>query len=108
MINAFHAAGTKDTTRVDLVDFPPLVHRTDPHYLLFSDDALDLALSDDPSATSDALFPSCLAREAERAIRHGGDIALVLDQEIEAAVVATLFKRSCHGCERCHIGWLLG
>jgi hypothetical protein len=62
MVNAFHAAGTKDTTRVDLVDFPLLVHRTDPRYLLFSDGTLDLAFSDDPSATSGVLFPSCLAR----------------------------------------------
>jgi hypothetical protein len=84
-VDAFRAAGTRDATGIDLVDFPPLVRRADPHHLVFSDD---------PSATSGALFPSRLAREAERAVRRGGGIALALDREIETAAVATLFKRS--------------
>jgi SAM-dependent methyltransferase len=93
-VDAFRAAGTRDATGIDLVDFPPLVRRADPHHLPFSDGAFDLVFSDDPSATSGALFPSRLAREAERAVRRGGGIALAFDREIETAVVATLFKRS--------------
>jgi SAM-dependent methyltransferase len=93
-VDAFRAAGTRDAIGVDLVEFPPLVRRADPHHPPFSDGAFDLVFSDDPSATSGALFPSRLAREAERAVRRGGGIALALDREIETAAVATLFKRS--------------
>ena len=81
-------------TGIDLVDFPPLVRRADPHRLPFSGGAFDLVFSDDPSAISGALFPSRLAAEAERAVRGGGGIALALDRRIEIAAVAALFKRS--------------
>uniref|UniRef100_A0A804N0B1 Methyltransferase type 11 domain-containing protein n=1 Tax=Zea mays TaxID=4577 RepID=A0A804N0B1_MAIZE len=93
-VDAFRAAGTRDAIGVDLVEFPPLVRRADPHHPPFSDGAFDLVFSDDPSATSGALFPSRLAREAERAVRRGGGIALAFDREIETVAVATLFKRS--------------
>ncbi|PWZ39422.1 hypothetical protein Zm00014a_004531 [Zea mays] len=93
-VDAFRVAGTRDAIGVDLVEFPPLVRRADPHHLPFSDGAFDLVFSDDPSATFGALFPSRLAREAERAIRRGGGIALAFDREIETVAVATLFKRS--------------
>lgn len=92
-VDDFHAAGTRDTTW-DLIDFPPLVHRVDPHDLPFSDSAFDLVFSDDLSVTSDLLFPSRLAREAEHVVRRGGGIALMLDREVEDVVVATLFKGS--------------
>ncbi|RLN29798.1 hypothetical protein C2845_PM05G33190 [Panicum miliaceum] len=93
-VDALHAAGVGDVTGIDLVDFPPLVRRADPHRLPFSGGAFDLVFSDDPSAISGALFPSRLAAEAERAVRHGGGIALAVDRGIETAAVAALFKRS--------------
>ncbi|XP_034585051.1 uncharacterized protein [Setaria viridis] len=93
-VDALRSTGVADVTGTDLVDFPPLVRRADPHRLPFSNAAFDLVFSDDPSAISGALFPSRLAAEAERAVRRGGGIALAVDREIETAAVAALFKRS--------------
>ncbi|OEL25626.1 hypothetical protein BAE44_0013354 [Dichanthelium oligosanthes] len=93
-VDALRAAGVGDVTGTDIVDFPPLVRRADPHHLPFSSAAFDLVFSDDPSAISGALFPSRLAAEAERAVRPGGGIALAVDREIETAAVTALFKRS--------------
>ncbi|XP_040379766.1 uncharacterized protein LOC102714294 isoform X2 [Oryza brachyantha] len=93
-IDALHAEGVSDVTGIDLVDFPPLVRRADPHHLPFSDGAFDLIFSDDPSGISGALFPSQIAAEAERAVRSGGAIALAVDRHLDPAAVAALFKRS--------------
>ncbi|KAL6620482.1 hypothetical protein ACP70R_035621 [Stipagrostis hirtigluma subsp. patula] len=93
-VDALRAGGVDDVTGVDLVDFPPLVRRADPHRLPFSDGAFDLVFSDDPAAVSGALFLSRLALEAERAVRRGGGIALAVDREIDSAAVAALFRRS--------------
>ncbi|CAL5095659.1 unnamed protein product [Urochloa decumbens] len=93
-VDALRAAGVRDVTGTDLVEFPPLVRRADPHRFPFSTAAFDLVFSDDPSAICGALLPSRLAAEAERAVRRGGGIALVVDREIETAAVAALFKRS--------------
>ncbi|KAK3135162.1 hypothetical protein QOZ80_5BG0415320 [Eleusine coracana subsp. coracana] len=93
-VDAFRSAGLREVAGVDLVEFPPLVRRGDPHRLPFSNGAFDLVFSDDPRAISGALFPTCLAAEAERVIRRGGGIALAIGPDIETAAVAALFKRS--------------
>ncbi|KAG8078169.1 hypothetical protein GUJ93_ZPchr0007g3657 [Zizania palustris] len=93
-VDALHVAGVGDATGVDLVDFPPLVRRADPHNLPFFDGAFDMVFSDDPLALTGALFPSRFAAEAERTVRHGGAIALAVDRHIDLSTVASLFKRS--------------
>ncbi|KAK3138355.1 hypothetical protein QOZ80_5AG0367720 [Eleusine coracana subsp. coracana] len=93
-VDAFRSAGLREVAGVDLVEFPPLVRRGDPHHLPFSNGAFDLVFSDDPRAISGALFPTRLAAEAERAVRRGGGIALAIGRDIETAAVAALFKRS--------------
>ncbi|KAG8068148.1 hypothetical protein GUJ93_ZPchr0005g15358 [Zizania palustris] len=93
-VDALHAEGVRDVTGIDLVDFPPLVRRADPHHLPFSDGSFDLVFSDDPAGVSGALFPSRIAAEAERAVRVGGAIALAVDRHLDPAAVAALFKRS--------------
>lgn len=81
-MDALHVAGVGDVTGVDLVDFPPLVRRADPHNLPFFDDAFDLVLSDDPAALTGALFPSRFAAAVERTVRPGGAIALAVDRRL--------------------------
>ncbi|XP_048550689.1 uncharacterized protein LOC125530333 [Triticum urartu] len=93
-VDALHAAGVSEVTGIDLVDFPPLVRRADPHRLPFSDGAFDLIFSDDPAGISGALFPARVAAEAERAVRHGGAIALAVDRQQDPAAVPALFRRS--------------
>jgi hypothetical protein len=93
-VDALRVAGVGDVTGVDLVDFPPLVRRADPHNLPFFDDAFDLVLSDDPAALTGALFPSRFAAEIERTVRRGGAIALAVDRHISLSIIATLFKKS--------------
>uniref|UniRef100_A0A0D9WIA8 Methyltransferase type 11 domain-containing protein n=1 Tax=Leersia perrieri TaxID=77586 RepID=A0A0D9WIA8_9ORYZ len=93
-VDALHDEGVGDVTGVDLVDFPPLVRRADPHHLPFSDGAFDLVFSDEPAGISGALFPSRIAAEAERAVRVGGGIALAVDRHLDPAAVVALFKRS--------------
>jgi hypothetical protein len=93
-VDGLRVAGVGDVTGVDLVDFPPLVRRADPHNLPFFDDAFDLVLSDDPAALTGALFPSRFAAEIERTVRRGGAIALAVDRHISLSIVATLFKKS--------------
>ncbi|PNT70975.1 hypothetical protein BRADI_2g20750v3 [Brachypodium distachyon] len=92
-VDALHAAGVADVTGIDLVDFPPLVRRADPHRLPFSDGAFDLVFSDDPAGFTGALFPSRFASEAERAVRPGGAIALAVERHLDPAAVAVLFRR---------------
>ncbi|XP_062180975.1 uncharacterized protein LOC133885300 isoform X2 [Phragmites australis] len=93
-VDALRAEGVGDVTGIDLVDFPPLVRRADPHRLPFFGGTFDLVFSDDSSAISGVLFPSLVAAEAERAVRLGGGIALTVDRDIDPAAVAALFKRS--------------
>ncbi|XP_025791990.1 uncharacterized protein LOC112873187 [Panicum hallii] len=71
-VHAFRSTGVREVAGVDLVEFPPLVRCGDPHHLLFSAGAFDLLFSDDPRAISGALFPICLAAEAERVVCRGG------------------------------------
>ncbi|GJN14855.1 hypothetical protein PR202_gb01722 [Eleusine coracana subsp. coracana] len=68
-VDAFRSAGLREVAGVDLVEFPPLVRRGDPHRLPFSNGAFDLVFSDDPRAISGALFPT-LPRGRGRARRH--------------------------------------
>jgi SAM-dependent methyltransferase len=93
-VDAFLSAGVREVTGIDLFDFPPLVHRGDPHHLPYSDGAFDLVFSGDPRAISGALFPTRLVAEAERAVRRGGGIVVAVGQEIETAAMAGLFRRS--------------
>ncbi|KAL6614361.1 hypothetical protein ACP70R_036631 [Stipagrostis hirtigluma subsp. patula] len=93
-VDALHVAGVADVTGVDLVDFPPLVRRADPHNLPFFDGAFDIVLSDDPGALTGALFPARFAAEIERTVRRGGAIALGVDRHIDVSTVAHLFKKS--------------
>uniref|UniRef100_A0A0E0C8M6 Methyltransferase type 11 domain-containing protein n=1 Tax=Oryza meridionalis TaxID=40149 RepID=A0A0E0C8M6_9ORYZ len=93
-VDALHVAGVGDATGVDLVDFPPLVRRADPHNLPFFDGAFDVVLSDEPIALTGALFPSRFAAEAERTARWGGAIALAIERHIDLSTVVSLFKKS--------------
>jgi hypothetical protein len=93
-VDVLNAAGVTAVTGIDLVDFPPLVRRADPHRLPFPDGAFDLVFSDDPAGFSGALFPSRLAAEAERSVRLGGAIAVAVDRQLDTAVIPALFKRS--------------
>uniref|UniRef100_A0A0D9V6K6 Methyltransferase type 11 domain-containing protein n=1 Tax=Leersia perrieri TaxID=77586 RepID=A0A0D9V6K6_9ORYZ len=93
-VDALHVAGVGDATGVDLVDFPPLVRRADPHNLPFFDGAFDVVLCDDPQALTGALFPSRFAAEAERTVRLGGAIALAVERHVDLSTVASLFKKS--------------
>uniref|UniRef100_A0A0E0L4C3 Methyltransferase type 11 domain-containing protein n=1 Tax=Oryza punctata TaxID=4537 RepID=A0A0E0L4C3_ORYPU len=93
-VDALRAEGVGDVTGIDLVDFPPLVRRADPHNLPFADAAFELIFSDDPAGFSGALFPSQIAAEAERAVRPGGALALAVDRNLDPSAVAALFKRS--------------
>ncbi|KAG8057247.1 hypothetical protein GUJ93_ZPchr0002g23736 [Zizania palustris] len=78
--------GVRDVTGID---------RADPHHLPFSDGSFDLVFSDDPAGVSGALFPSRITADAERTVRIGGAITLAVDQHLDPAAVAVLFKRSC-------------
>ncbi|EMS60609.1 hypothetical protein TRIUR3_17949 [Triticum urartu] len=93
-VAALRVAGVGDVTGVDLVDFPPLVRRADPHNLPFFDDAFDLSLSSDPAALTGALFPSRFASEIERTVRRGGAIAIAVDRHVDLSVIASLFRKS--------------
>ncbi|XP_044972851.1 uncharacterized protein LOC123440344 [Hordeum vulgare subsp. vulgare] len=93
-VDALRVAGVGDVTGVDLVDFPPLVRRADPHNLPFFDDAFDLVLSSDPAAFTGALFPSRFASEIERTVRRGGAIAVAVDRRVDLNVVASIFRKS--------------
>ncbi|KAJ1285744.1 hypothetical protein BS78_03G300300 [Paspalum vaginatum] len=92
--DALHAAGVVDVTAVDLVDFPPLVRRADPHNLPFFDGAFDIVLADDPGALTGALFPSRFAAEIERTVRRGGAIAISVDRRVGSSAVVHLFRES--------------
>ncbi|OEL23220.1 hypothetical protein BAE44_0015760 [Dichanthelium oligosanthes] len=93
-VDALHAAGVGDVTGVDLVDFPPLVHRADAHNLPFFDGAFDIVLSDNPGAVTGALFPSRFAAEVERTVRRGGAIVIAVDRHFGFPTVARLFRKS--------------
>ncbi|WVZ68564.1 hypothetical protein U9M48_017492 [Paspalum notatum var. saurae] len=92
--DALHAAGIGDVTAVDLVDFPPLVRRADPHSLPFFDGAFDVVLVEDPGALTGALFPSRFAAEIERTVRRGGAIAIAVDRHVGSSAVVHLFRKS--------------
>ncbi|KAF8766109.1 hypothetical protein HU200_007604 [Digitaria exilis] len=93
-VDALHAAGVRDVTGVDLVDFPPLVRRADAHNLPFFDGAFDVALCDDPGAVTGALFPSRFAAELERTVRRGGAIVIAVERRFGFSTVAGLFRKS--------------
>jgi hypothetical protein len=93
-VDALRAAGVGDVTGIDLVEFPPLVRRADPHNLPFFDGAFDVVLSDDLWALAGALFPSRFAAEIERVVRRGGAIALAGDRSVDLSSVARLFNKS--------------
>ncbi|OAY82199.1 hypothetical protein ACMD2_23132 [Ananas comosus] len=75
-VAALRDSGVADVTGVDLLDFPPLVSRADPHNLPFFDGVFDLAFT---PGLAGALFPTRFAAEMERTVRQGGAIALALE-----------------------------
>lgn len=85
---ALRGSGVADVTAVDLVDFPPLVKRSDLHNLPFFDGVFDLVFS---AGLDVALFPRRFAEEMERTVREGGAVAVVVE---EADGVEGLFRRS--------------
>nr|CAD1832660.1 unnamed protein product [Ananas comosus var. bracteatus] len=75
-VAALRDSGVADVTGVDLLDFPPLVSRADPHNLPFFDGVFDLAFT---PGLAGALFPTRFAAEMERTVRQGGAIVLALE-----------------------------
>ncbi|KAJ0983386.1 hypothetical protein J5N97_011641 [Dioscorea zingiberensis] len=93
-VAALRQSGVIDVTGVDLIDFPPLVSRADPHNLPFFDNVFDLGFS---SGLAGALFPARFVGELERTVRKGGAVALVVERcgsEDEVASVKGLFRKS--------------
>ncbi|KAH7662261.1 S-adenosyl-L-methionine-dependent methyltransferase protein [Dioscorea alata] len=93
-VAALRESGVMDVTGVDLIDFPPLVSRADPHNLPFFDNVFDLGFS---RGLSGALFPARFVGELERTVRNGGAVALVVERcgsEEEVASVKGLFRKS--------------
>lgn len=85
-------SGVTDVTGVDLIDFPPLVKRADPHNLPFFDDVFDLGFSDGLAL---ALYPVRFVSELERTVRRGGAVVLAVAREsAKVEEVVGLFKRS--------------
>lgn len=84
----------KEVTGVDLVDFPPLVTRSDPHNLPFSDEIFDLGFTEELDS---ALFPARYAAEMERTVRKGGVCVAIVqkcEDQLEVDEVKGLFGRS--------------
>ncbi|XP_020095069.1 uncharacterized protein LOC109714768, partial [Ananas comosus] len=75
-VAAVRDSGIADVTGVDLLDFPPLVSRADPHNLPFFDGVFDLTFT---PGLAGALFPTRFAAEMERTVRQGGAIVLALE-----------------------------
>ncbi|XP_044968111.1 uncharacterized protein LOC123428023 [Hordeum vulgare subsp. vulgare] len=94
-VNRLLMAGVGDVTGVDLVDLPPLVLRADPCNLPFFDDAINLVLSNYPTALTDALFLSRFASEIEHIVCRGGAITVAVNRRVDLNVVASIFRKSC-------------
>ncbi|URE16572.1 hypothetical protein MUK42_11033 [Musa troglodytarum] len=93
-VAALQESGVSDVTGVDLVDFPPLVRRADPHNLPFFDDVFDIAFT---AGLAGALFPARFVAELERTVRRGGAVVLAVDRPSsaqEAEGIKALFRRS--------------
>ncbi|XP_073005387.1 uncharacterized protein [Typha latifolia] len=90
-VAALQESGVVDVTGVDLVDFPPLVKRADPHNLPFFDRVFDLGFSTGVEA---ALFPARFAAEMERTVRRGGVVVVAVQRQFQAEGIKALFKRS--------------
>lgn len=91
-MEALQNSGVTDVTGVDLIDYPPVVKRADPHNLPFFDDVFDLGFSD---GLTGALYPVRFASELERTVRRGGAVVLVVAGTVaKVEEVAGLFKRS--------------
>nr|XP_029122584.1 uncharacterized protein LOC105050428 isoform X2 [Elaeis guineensis] len=92
-VAALHESGVADVTAVDLVDFPPLVSRSDPHNLPFFDSVFDLGFS---AGLAGALFPTRFVTELERTVRRGGATVLAVDRcsPKEVDEIRALFRRS--------------
>ncbi|KAJ3696056.1 hypothetical protein LUZ60_001433 [Juncus effusus] len=89
---ALQDSGVIDVTGVDLIDFPPLVKRADPHNLPYFDEVFDLGFS---TGLAGALFPARFVSELERTVRKGGTVALAVDKKVaEVEKVVELFKGS--------------
>ncbi|KAI6688784.1 hypothetical protein NL676_025612 [Syzygium grande] len=67
-VGALFESGVANTTRVELIDSPPLVNRVDMHNLPFFDGVFDLAFSEH---SEEALFISRVMAEMERMVRVG-------------------------------------
>ncbi|KAF3336523.1 hypothetical protein FCM35_KLT19109 [Carex littledalei] len=90
-VDALQNSGVTDVTGVDLIDYPPLVKRADPHNLPFFDDVFDLGFSD---GLAGALYPIRFVSELERTVRRGGAVVLVVARKVaKVEEVAGLFKR---------------
>ncbi|PKA52396.1 hypothetical protein AXF42_Ash019779 [Apostasia shenzhenica] len=93
-VSALQESGVADVTGVEVVDFPPLVKRADPHNLPFFDGVFDLGFSTGFAA---ALFPSRFVAEIERTVRRGGATVLAVDgwsTKVGVEGVYKLFQRS--------------
>jgi SAM-dependent methyltransferase len=91
-VEALQDSGVIDVTGVDLIDYPPLVKRADPHNLPFFDDVFDLGFSD---GLAGALYPIRFVTELERTVRRGGAVVLVVARkEAKVEEVVGLFKKS--------------
>ncbi|KAK8918813.1 hypothetical protein KSP39_PZI021406 [Platanthera zijinensis] len=75
---ALQDSGVVDVTGVEVMDFPPLVKRADPHNLPFFDEVFDLGFSTGFDA---ALFPKRFVEEIERTVRRWGAEGGVVDVE---------------------------
>ncbi|XP_020084928.1 uncharacterized protein LOC109707810 [Ananas comosus] len=75
-VAAIRDFGIADVTGVDLLDFPPLVSRADPHNLPFFDGVFDLAFT---PGLAGALFPRRFTAEMEHTVLQGGAIVLALE-----------------------------
>ncbi|KAH0468820.1 hypothetical protein IEQ34_002052 [Dendrobium chrysotoxum] len=75
-VAALQDSGVVDVTGVEVIDFPPLVKRADPHNLPFFDGVFDLGFSTGFAA---ALFPRRFVEEIERTVRNAGVTVLAVD-----------------------------
>ncbi|KAJ4754502.1 S-adenosyl-L-methionine-dependent methyltransferases superfamily protein [Rhynchospora pubera] len=91
-VDSLQESGVTDVTGVDVIDYPPLVQRADPHNLPFFDGVFDLGFSD---GLVGALYPIRFVGELERTVRRGGAVVLVVAREVaNVEEVVGLFKRS--------------
>lgn len=91
-MEALQDSGVVDVTGVDLIDYPPLVKRADPHNLPFFDNVFDLGFSD---GLAGALYPIRFVTELERTVRRGGAVVLLVATKVaKVEEVVGLFKMS--------------